>query len=279
MVAETIQVKYHATMKTRLGRQELLMLAYLQMRKLRTVCTGELTGPLKLSPAQERELFRRMLRGKIIARVRPGLFLVPATLPLGGAWSPSEAQALNALMADRGGAYQICGPNAFNRYGLDDQIPVWTTAYNTRISGQRTIGAVSLALIKVAEARLGGTEVVETADGERVIWASRVRTLVDAVYDWARFDSLPRGYGWIRRELATSRVSPTDLAATTLSYGDGATIRRIGWLLEREGAAPDLLKRLLESLPPTSGLIPWDPTAPRRGRADRRWGVVVNDRV
>jgi hypothetical protein len=41
-------------MKTKLGRQETQMLAYLQMRKRRTVRTGELTGPLQLTRDQER---------------------------------------------------------------------------------------------------------------------------------------------------------------------------------------------------------------------------------
>jgi len=90
-------------MKERLGRQETLLLAYAQMRQLRTLRTGDLTGPLQLSPKQERELFSRLARGGLIARVRRGLFLVPPRLPLGGAWAPSEAEALNALMEDAKG--------------------------------------------------------------------------------------------------------------------------------------------------------------------------------
>ncbi len=65
-------------MKTRLGRQETQLLAYLQMRKLRTVRTGDLTGPLRLSRDQERELSRRLARGGLLTRVRPGLYLAPA---------------------------------------------------------------------------------------------------------------------------------------------------------------------------------------------------------
>jgi predicted transcriptional regulator of viral defense system len=277
MVAETIRMKYNAGMKTRLGRQESAMLAYLQMRKRRTVRMGDLTGPLRLTPAQERELFRRMLRGQMIARVRPGLFLVPATLPLGGAWTPTPALALTALMEDRKAQYQICGPNAFNRYGLDEQMPNRVYAYNTRISGGRTVGAVSLTLIKVAERRLGNTEVTKTPDGETEVWASRVRTLVDAVYDWARFNSLPRGFRWIRRELAARRVSAAELVEMTLRYGDKATIRRIGWLLDEQGVPDALLRKLARALPASSTLIPLNPVKPKRGRADRRWGVVVNE--
>ena len=63
MVSQTIEKKYNAPMKTRLGRQEMQLLAYLQLRKLRTVRTGDLTGPLRLTGGQERELFRRLARG------------------------------------------------------------------------------------------------------------------------------------------------------------------------------------------------------------------------
>ena len=45
-------------------------------------------------------------------------------------------------MRDARGRYQMCGPNTFNMYGLDDQVPVRVYAYNNRISGERRIGSV-----------------------------------------------------------------------------------------------------------------------------------------
>ncbi|MFA6411829.1 MAG: hypothetical protein WCW53_03965 [Syntrophales bacterium] len=264
-------------MKTTLGKQEMQLLAYLQMRKRQTVRSGELTEPLQLSRDQECKLFSRLARGGLIARVRNGFYLVPPQLPLGGAWSPDETMALNALMEDRQGRYQICGPNAFNRYGFDEQIPTRVYAYNNRISGVRTIGAVSLTLIKVADERLGDTEEVRTPEGRSAVYSSRVRTLVDAVYDWSRFNSLPRAYDWIRGDLAASRVSDSMLVDATLRYGDKGTIRRIGLLLERQGAATDLLQKLEGVLTPSTGLIPWIPGRPKRGTISRRWGVVVNE--
>lgn len=110
-----------------------MLLAYAQMRKLRTLRTGDLTEPLQLSRTQERELFRRLVRGGLIVQVRPGLSLVPPRLPLGGAWTPNEAEALNALMQDAKGPYQICGANTFNRYGFDDQIFCSTECPNIQL--------------------------------------------------------------------------------------------------------------------------------------------------
>ncbi len=266
-------------MKRTLGRQETQLLAWLQMKKKRTVRTGELRGPLRLTMLQERELLRRMAGGGLIARVRPGLFLVPAQLPLGGAWSPDEALALNTLMADRGGRYQICGPNAFHRYGFEDQVPVRVYAYNDKVSGERVIGSVELTMIKVDARRLGSVERVRTADGNTAIYSSRVRTLLDAVYDWSRFNGLPRAYSWIREDLRAERITPARLVTVTLRYGDLGTRRRIGLLLEGCGAPEAALRRLERSLTSSSSLIPWIPTNPKRGTVSNRWGVVVNGTV
>jgi hypothetical protein len=94
---------------------------------------------------------------------------VPPQLPLGGAWTPGEGLALNALMEDRGGRFQICGPNAFNRYGFDNQIPNRINAYNNRISGKRAIGSIVLMLIKVADERLGETEEATLSRGGGIL--------------------------------------------------------------------------------------------------------------
>jgi predicted transcriptional regulator of viral defense system len=263
-------------MKRRLGNLERQLLAYAQFRKVRELRTGDLTRPLGITAKQERELYSRLSRAGLIAQVRRGLYLVPRELPLGGAWTPDDALALNTLMADRGGRYQICGPNAFNRYGLSDQVPNRVYAYNSSLSGERTIGAIALTLIKVADARLGDTEESTTRDGLILVYSSRVRTLVDAVYDWARFGSLPRGYLWITRELAERRVTAAALVATTLRYGDLGTIRRMGALLENERVSAGLVRKLADALPGTSGTIPWIPTQPKRGKLNRRWGLIMN---
>jgi predicted transcriptional regulator of viral defense system len=248
------------------------------MRGTGTVQTGDLTGPLQITEKQERELLSRMARAGIIAKVRRGLYLVPPRLPLGGVWSPDQALAINTLMDDRQATYQVCGPNAFNHYGLDDQIPIRVYAYNDRLSGERKIGTVELTLIKVATKRLGGTERVQTALGGKLTYSSRARTLVDAAYDWSRFDSLPRGYSWIRTELGAGRVQASELVRNVVAYGNQGTVRRIGALLEQECVEEKLLRRLESALNPSKSVIASVPGAPRRGAFSRRWGVILNER-
>src|SRR5207247_7824846 len=137
---------------------------YEHSRGIQIILAGELTKPLQISAIQERKLLSRLAKAGLIARVWRGLYLVPSKLPLGGVWTPDEILALNTLMNEQKGRYQICGANAFNRYGFDEQIPNRVYAYNNRLSGDRRIGSVSLTLIKVADERLGDTEQVDTVD-------------------------------------------------------------------------------------------------------------------
>ncbi len=264
-------------MSATLGKIQTQLFAYIQMRRLQTVRTGELVRAWGITPQQERELLSRLARRSLIARVRRGLYLVPPRLPPGGKWSPNEFLALGTLIEDQGGRYQVCGPSAFYRYGWDNQIQNRLDSYNNRITGRRKIGSVTMTLIKVSDERLGETEVVKTPDGVDAVYSSRVRSLVDAVYDWSRFNSLPRGYAWIRAELRRDPTIPKEIVRVALRYANVSTLRRLGTLLEREGVDEPLLDKLQRKLKPSSALIPWIPTLPKRGTADRRWGVVVND--
>ena len=264
-------------MKRSLGPLETQVLAYAQLRRLRKVRRGELTQALRLTSRQEAEVLSQLAQGGLIARVRRGLYLVPPQLPLGGTWSPDPILALSTLMEDRDATYQICGPNAFNRYGFDEQVPARLYVYNNRLSGDRTIGSVEMTLIKVADARLGSTEEVKASEGMKAVYSSRTRTLVDAVYDWSRFSSLPRAYTWIRRELASGRASAANLVRIAVKYGNQGALRRIGFLLEQMKISQSLLATLQRALRSSTSAVPWNPTKPSRGTINRRWGVILNE--
>ncbi len=266
-------------MSAALGNLETQLFAFAQLRKSETVRAGELTQALGITPTQEKELFSRLARRNLIARVRRGLYLVPQRLPPGGKWSPSEFLALATLMKDRNAQYQICGPNAFYRYRWNEQVPNRVYAYNNQISGERKIGPVALTLIKVDSGRLGETDVFQTPDGTEAIYSSRTRSLVDAVYDWSRFGSLPQAYEWIRVELAGDEKSAPRIVRSTLRYGNVGTIRRLGKLLEIEGVEESLLCKLERQISRSTALIPWIPTFPKRGSVDRRWGVLFNEQA
>lgn len=264
-------------MATSLGPLEMRLLAYTQSRKSQKLTAGELQTAFDWTPEQERRVLSRLAGKGMIARVRPGLYLVPPRLPPGGRWSPGESLALSTLIDDRGGDYQISGPNAFYRYGWTEQIPNRLYAYNNRISGDRKIAGVALTLIKVADERLGGTEIMRTPEGIDVVYAGKARALVDAVYDWSRFDTLPKAFDWIRREVAKEDGFAADLIQATIEFGNQGSLRRIGSLLEGLGVQEPLLRRLEKAIHPSLSFIPWTPNREKRGKTSKRWGVVLND--
>lgn len=132
-------------MKRRLGNLERQLLAYAQLRKVRELRTGDLTRPLGITAKQERELYSRLARAGLIAQVRRGLYLIPRELPLGGAWTPDEALALNTLMADRAAAIRSAVPMPSTATASAIKSPTGCTPTTT---GYRAIGAITLTLIK-----------------------------------------------------------------------------------------------------------------------------------
>lgn len=221
-------------------------------------------------------MLSQLARKKLITRVRRGLYLVPRRLPLGGQWNPGEMVALLTLMEDCKGNYQISGPNTFHRNGWTEQIPNRVYVYNDQLSGDRQIGPSAFTFIKVAKERLGGTEVLRTPDGLEVVYATKTRSLVDAVRDWSRFATLPSAYAWIAREVASDRGIVARLVEDTIRFGNQGTRRRVGATLERLQVPDPLLRRIVKTLRPSSSFIPMTPNTMRRGKTSRRWGVIYN---
>jgi len=259
-----------------LGNLSSRFFAYTQLKKKDIIRTGELSPVLGITESQERDLLRRLSGSGWIVRLKRSTYLVPPRIPAGGTYSPGIALVLQKLMEEGGGKYQICGPTAFNFYGLDDQIPTITYVYNNRISGSRTIGNLSFPFIKIADARLGATNSFSTLEGAEIIYSSKARTLMDAAYDWPRFNSLPRGYDWIRKEIKEDLKLGTELVKVIGQYGNQATARRIGYLLDSLMQNPASLTMLQRQLSDSKALIPWIPGRPAKGTVNRKWGVIVN---
>ncbi len=259
-----------------LGSLSSRFFAFVQLKKLDIVRTGELAPILNISASQEHDLFRRLSHSGWILRLKRGVYLVPPRIPAGGKYSPGTALILQKLMEVEKGKYQVCGPTAFNFYGLDDQIPNVTYLYNNRISGKRLVGNLLFQFIKVADERLGSINAVRTGEDREMIYSSKARTLMDAVYDWSRFNSLPRGYDWIKGEIENESELASELVDVTAKYGNMATIRRIGYLLDTFMRNPRMIHPLQRQLSTSNSLIPWIPGRSTKGKVIRKWGVIVN---
>lgn len=264
------------TAEPRLGKFKMQFLAWIQLERKSQVTIGEAAEALGLTAVQERKLLSRLSRQGLIVRLRKGLYLVPAQVPPGGQWTPSEYKLVDALMTDAGAIYQIGGPVAFHRYGFDEQVPNEVTVYNDKLSKRTTIGGLRFVFIKVPPKRLGGIEALKLPDGGEVIIGTLARTLLDAVYDWDRYNTLPRALAWIARKKDDNETIKK-LIRLTLKHGNIGTARRIGYVLTRCKVAPRFLSKLKAKVALGTSLVRLVPRRPARGIINRDWGVIDNE--
>lgn len=264
------------TQKTKLGALEMQLLSYAQLGKKDILPLGELAQVAEITPKQERELFSRMSRAGMIIRLNKGVYLVPQHIPAGGRWTVSGYYILSRLMEILKGQYQISGPSAFNYHGFDEQIPNRTYVYNDRIFGEKQIGGNDFVFIKTVIKRLGSTKNLKTPDGINAVMVTKTRALVDAVYDWSRYNTLPRAYGWIAEALKRDSDVAEKLIGDTLKYGNKGTVKRIGYCLAQLGVADDRISKMKRQLGSVNSLIPWIPDQAAKGSINREWGLIVN---
>lgn len=265
--------------KIKLGPLEMQLLSYAQMRKKDILSLGELANVAGITKKQERELFSRLSRTGILIRLNKGVYLVPPNMPAGGRWTVSGYYILSKLMEILQGTYQISGPNAFNLYGFDDQVPNRICVYNDRLFGEKEIGGTDFIFIKTDAKRLGSTKSMQTPDGIESVMVSKTRALVDSVYDWSRFNTLPRAYGWFAETLKEDQDITEKLIDDTLKYSNKGTMKRIGYLLAQLGIANDRLLELKRKLGPAKSLIPWIPGQPTKGSVNKEWGLIINGAI
>ena len=264
----------------RMNPLESKALAWSQLTKRRVVRTGELIKILGISSKQEEKLLIKMTKSGLVIRLMRGLYLLPGTIPT-APWSPSEYFLLSILMEEIKAEYQVTGLAAFNFHQLSTQVPNQLTVYNTKLSGRKKIGTAILNFIKVNTSRIGAYERLEVKDFATSRCAnisSLARTMMDAVYDYKSFTSLPDAYDWIRGKAHDDKFLK-EFISVVLEFSNVATRRRIGYFLESIKANPRLVNKIYKSLDETSSFIPMIPGISSTGQINRKWGVKINGRI
>jgi predicted transcriptional regulator of viral defense system len=67
--------------KTKLGKFEMQLLAYAQLRKKEFIFSGEIASALDINAEQEWKLLNRMTTSGLIIRLKRGVYLVPSRMP------------------------------------------------------------------------------------------------------------------------------------------------------------------------------------------------------
>ena len=236
----------------------------------------ELSPRVGLKESYLCEALYHLGRNGWIVSVRRGLYALAATVP--GVTSAHEFEIAMALVNPAA----ISHWSALHHHGLTEQVPrkvfVLTTTETAvprpkSAKGKRegySVGGAVYQFIQVKPQRFFGTEKVWVNEA-RVAMTDPERTLLDGL-------SMPKYCGDFAEVLHAFAVRGDDLdLERIIDYArklDAATAKRLGWVLEKQGVAPERLKPLAEV--PVKGYRTLDPTGPRRGPCNRRWMIQEN---
>lgn len=260
---------------------ENLALFWSKTEKRRVVRSGDLVRALNISPKQEANLLTKMSKSGLALQMMRGLYLLPGDLTPVAPWTPSEYFLLALLMKELNIDYQVTGLAAFNFYRLTEQVASKLTVYNTYFSGSKKIGTLRFDFIKTSKPRLGAVQKYKVNDGnyeEYLTIGTEARVIFDAIYDYKKVCMITDAYNWIREKKSDSSFIK-ELVTVAIDYGNIASRRRLGCLLDQLKVLNKFSNPLLKSLSPTNSLIPMIPWLAVKGYNDRKWGTVINGQL
>lgn len=258
------------------GMLEIKFLSYLQIRKLRIVRTGDIVQALGISKQRENTLLSNLCKKSAVIRLKRGVYLASMQLPSGGFSFISEYEILEYLMKEYGAYYMVSGPTAMYYYGYTEQIPNKIYVYNDQIYGEKQIGSKSFVFMKTAANRLKGAELVKMNDGSKIPFATKSRFLIDCIYDWNRYNTIPAVYLWISKEINRDSAFTEKLISNANRYGNKSVQKRLGYLLETLNVDSQRLEKLQRKINAGKSLIPYIPNEKARGKVNKRWGLIIN---
>jgi predicted transcriptional regulator of viral defense system len=224
------------------------------------------------------EALHHLRRNGWIVQLRRGLYALTAEVP--GVAPVHEYEIAMAVVQPAAVSHW----SAMHFHGLTQQVArrvyvlTTTTASKprTRAAGPSgggsgfSAGGTNFTFVGVDARRFFGTEQVWIGEA-RVTVTDAERTLIDGL-------SKPQYCGDFAEVLQAFEVRLADLDLDRIvDYAirlDGATAKRLGWVLEHLGLVSPLLQRLLSV--PVKGYRMLDPTGTRRGPCDGRWMIQVN---
>jgi predicted transcriptional regulator of viral defense system len=230
-----------------------------------------------LSPSYFRQALHHLARSGWIVRLRKGLYSLSGSVP--GTTPLHEFEIGMALVEPAA----ISHWSALSYHGLTEQVPrrvfVLTSARSVpRVRGAKAsrsdegylVGETIYQFVQVKPERFFGIEDV-WVDESRIKITDPERTLLDGVM-------APHYCGDFAEVLHAFEVRLPKLdLERIIKYAlklDAATVKRLGWILERQGVESTRLEPLRQV--PVKGYRVLDPTGPRRGPCNAGWMIQVN---
>lgn len=216
-----------------------------------------------------------------VRRPRNGLYVVDETHRGGPAAHPfAIATALVQPAA-------ISHWSALAYHGLTEQVPRLVTASTPKDvvtprmrAGHRDsdpasvweIDGLAIRYFRVQPARFWGFDDVWVDEFSRVRITDRERTVLDGFLAPEVFGSVAEIMGALEEHL--TEIEVPRLIAYALRYGQAATVKRLGYVLEALGVPSQVLRPLRDA--PIHGYRLLDPQGPDEGRHTATWHLRLN---
>ena len=220
-----------------------------------------------------RQFLERLQRKGWIRRIKPGKF-APIPLSSGETRTPQLHEFLIAmeLVSPAAVAYL----SALNHHGMTEQIPRTVfvqTDHPVRRRPKEALG-VTFKIISVRPQKFFGV-VKDWVNEQPFSITDKEKTIIDGL-------DLPKyvgGVGEIAKALtqAWDELNEAKVREYAVKIGNSAAAKRLGYLMETLGLGdPEALRKAISLAP---GFSPLDPTLPKKGKHNRRWGLLVNVEV
>jgi predicted transcriptional regulator of viral defense system len=219
------------------------------------------------------QFFDRLERKGWISRIKRGRF---AVIPLssGEARTPQLHEFLIAMEMVSPAA--IAYWSALNHHGMTEQIPrtvFVATNHHVQLNTKEALG-VTFKIISVRPPKFFGI-IKDWIDEQPFSITDKEKTIIDGL-------DLPKyvgGVGEIAKALkqAWEELDEAKLREYAVKVGNSAVAKRLGCLMEALNLGnPEALRKVVSLAPGFSAL---DPTLPKKGKHDRRWGLLINVEV
>jgi predicted transcriptional regulator of viral defense system len=216
-----------------------------------------------------------------VRRLRNGLYAVDETRRGGPA--PHPFAIATALVQPSA----ISHWSALAYHGLTEQVPRMVTASTPKDivtprmrSGHShslpasvwEIDGLAIRYFRVQPARFWGFDEVWVDEFSRVRITDRERTVLDGFLAPEVFGSIAEAIGALEEHL--TEIDVPRLVGYALRYGQAATTKRLGYILEALGVATDVVRPLRDA--PIGGYRLLDPHGPDEGRYSATWRLRLN---
>ncbi len=263
----------------KIGDLEVKLLAFMQLKYSPIIKSGDMVEVLGITQQRENNLLSNMNRKGLVVRIKRGYYVVSPKLPTGNYARISEYKLLYYIMQAYNTQYLISGPTAIYYYGYITQIPNRIYVYNDKIYGDRQIGGSSFVFMKTSAKRLKAAVIIKKYDGTEVPYTSRARLLIDCIYDWNRYNTIPRVFKWIKKEIEKDADITEKLVSNAIRYGNRSVQCRLGYLLEKLEVNAELVERLQKKIAGSKSIIPLIPNTDFKGSVNKKWGLIINGQI